>query len=256
VRIAALYDIHGNLPALEAVLEEVAAEEPDLVVVGGDVVPGPMPVEVLDRLEALPLPVRYIQGNGEQEVLSCLSGDPLGHLPEGVLPVVRWCAKQLGARDRDIEEWPETLSVEHGPAGSGVLFCHGTPRSATEIVTRATSDDRVAATLEGVRERLVMCGHTHMPFQRRVGSTLLVNAGSVGMPFGDPGAYWALLGERVELRRTGYDLAAAAERVRATAYPQAELFARSNVLEPPDAAGMVDALEAAARRAAFLIPPR
>jgi len=87
---------------------------------------------------------------------------------------------------------------------------------------------------------LVICGHTHMQFERTIGKVRVVNAGSVGMPFGEPGAYWLLLGPEVELRRTAYALARAASRIRATKYPQAEEFAARNVLEPPSEAQMLE----------------
>ena len=79
-----------------------------------------------------------------------------------------------------------------------------------------------------------------MQFDRMVGSVRVVNAGSVGMPFGDAGAYWLLLGPDLQLRRTAYDLSSAAERIRATSYPQAEEFAVRSVLQPPAEQEMLD----------------
>ena len=114
-----------------------------------------------------------------------------------------------------------------------VLFCHATPRSDTEIFTSLTPDDRLLPAFAGIDAALAVCGHTHMPFDRTVGGVRVVNAGSVGMPFGLPGADWLLLGPGVEPRHTDYDLEAAAARVRATAYPQAEEFAARSVLRPP-----------------------
>ena len=80
---------------------------------------------------------------------------------------------------------------------------------------------------------MVVCGHTHMQFDRMVGTTRVVNAGSVGMPFGEPGADWLLLGPDVQLRHTRYDFLRAAERIRRTAYPQADGFAARSILRPP-----------------------
>jgi diadenosine tetraphosphatase ApaH/serine/threonine PP2A family protein phosphatase len=114
-----------------------------------------------------------------------------------------------------------------------VLFCHATPRNDTEIFTRLTSDERLAPVFDGLDVPVVVCGHTHMQFDRTIGTIRVVNAGSVGMPFQEPGAYWLLLGPDVQLRRTSYDLANAAERIRQTTYPQAEDFAARNVLQPP-----------------------
>ena len=113
-----------------------------------------------------------------------------------------------------------------------VLFCHATPRSDSEIFTRATPEETLRPVLDGSGAALVVCGHTHMQFDRKVGATRVVNAGSVGMPFGEPGAFWLLLGPEVELRRTSYNLEAAAQLVRASSYPLAEEFAARDILSP------------------------
>jgi predicted phosphodiesterase len=122
-----------------------------------------------------------------------------------------------------------------------VLFCHSTPRSETEVFTRLTSEDRLLPIFEGLDARVVVCGHIHMQFDRMIGRTRVVNAGSVGMPFGEPGAYWLLLGPDVQLRHTFYDLAKAVERIRATSYPQAQDFAAHNVLQPPSEKEVLEA---------------
>ena len=114
-----------------------------------------------------------------------------------------------------------------------MLFCHATPRSDTEIFTRLTPEDRLLPVFEGLHVPVVVCGHTHMQFDRTIGRVRVVNAGSVGMPYGESGAYWLLLGPNVELRHTSYDLTKAAERIRDTNYPQAHDFAAHNVLQPP-----------------------
>jgi diadenosine tetraphosphatase ApaH/serine/threonine PP2A family protein phosphatase len=114
-----------------------------------------------------------------------------------------------------------------------VLFCHATPRSDTEVFTRLTPEDRLLLIFAGLNLPLVICGHTHMQFDRTIGRVRVVNAGSVGMPFGEPGAYWLLLGPNVELRHTPYDLTKAAARIRDTNYPQAQDFAEHNILHPP-----------------------
>jgi diadenosine tetraphosphatase ApaH/serine/threonine PP2A family protein phosphatase len=129
-----------------------------------------------------------------------------------------------------------------------VLFCHATPRNDTEIFTRSTGEDRLAPVFAGVDAAVVVCGHTHMQFDRAVGALRVVNAGSVGMPFAAPGAYWLLLGPEVELRHTPYDLEAAARRIRGTSYPQAEDFAARNVLRPPSADEMLERFSAAELR--------
>jgi putative phosphoesterase len=233
LRVAAIYDIHGNLPALEAVLEEVRAVGVDLIVVGGDVLPGPMPAETLDRLLNLEIPVQFIRGNGEAAVLAQLAGIESSTLPEQAREAIGWTAQQLSPeRRRVIASWPATSRLPVQGLGE-VLFCHATPRNDTEIFTRMTPEERLLPVFEGIDFPLVVCGHTHMQFDRSVGKIRVVNAGSVGMPFGVPGADWLLLGPDVQLQHTAFDLTRAADRIGATKYPQAEDFAARNVLQPP-----------------------
>jgi len=243
MRVAALYDIHANLPALEAVLSDVRRAAVDCVVVGGDVLPGPMPRETLRRLLALDLPVRFIHGNCELAVLAqaaaadadsaaywgTTSGAPL---PEPLRLGYRWTAQQLQPDELSaLASWPKTLQLVIDGLGQ-VLFCHATPRSETEIFTRLTPADRLAPLFDNLGASVIVCGHTHMQFDRMIGSTRVVNAGSVGEPFGPPGAFWAVLGPGVQLRQTSYDLAQAAAQIRATSYPQAHESADA-ILRPP-----------------------
>lgn len=239
MRVAAIYDIHGNLPALEAVLREIRQAGVDRIVVGGDVLPGPMPCETLACLLDLEIPVRFIQGNGDRAVLEQRRGlEPA--LPEQAREAVRWTAQQLDPeQERLLAGWPETLRVEIAGLGE-VLFCHATPRNDTEIFTRLTPEDRLLPVFAGLGVPLAVCGHTHMQFDRRIGRTRVVNAGSVGMPFGEPGADWLLLGPDVQLRHTAYDLAQAAGRIRGTGYPQAQDFAERYILQPPSESAMLD----------------
>ena len=191
MRVAALYDIHGNLPALDAVLPEVDA---DVILVGGDFVLGPWPAETYERLRSLEGDVRFIRGNADREVAEEKPGRAppelmefaRGRLPEEALSFLR--------------SLPLTETI------GGVLFCHATPRNDEEIFTRISPDERWAEALAGVTAEVVVCGHTHVQFDRRVGDVRLVNAGSIGMPYErEPGAYWALLdGTDVELQRTEY----------------------------------------------------
>jgi predicted phosphodiesterase len=243
MKIAVLYDIHGNLPALEAVLEEARRAGVDRLVVGGDVVPGPLPGGTLGRLLDLDLPVDFIHGNGELSTLAqmaALDGSPVTYwgtvsgrpLPEPDLRNIRWTAEQLKDEyEIVLAGWPKTLRLHLDDLGE-VLFCHSTPRSETEVFTRLTSEERLSPIFMGLGASLVVCGHTHMQFDRMVGKTRVVNAGSVGMPMGQPGACWLLLGPDVQLRRTGYDVAAAADLIRSTEYPQAREYAR-DLLHPP-----------------------
>ncbi len=239
MRVAAIYDIHGNLPALEAVLQEICRAEVDYIVVGGDVVPGPMPRETLARLLDLDIPVRFIQGNGERAVLAEMAGTETG-VPAQFREIIRWVAQQLQPEyEQLLAGWPETLSIEIEGLGE-VLFCHATPRNDTEIFTRLTPEERLLPVFEGLNVPVVICGHTHMQFDRTIGTIQVVNAGSVGTPFGEPGAYWLLLGPSVEFWHTLYDLTKAAERIRATNYPQAQEFAANDLLQPPSEAEVLE----------------
>jgi putative phosphoesterase len=233
MRVAAIYDIHANLPALEAVLQDIRQAEVDQVVVGGDVLPGPMPRETITCLLDLDIPVQFIQGNGDREVLACMKGTETGAVPEQFREIMRWNAEQLHPEDEQLlASWPKILRVQIPGLGE-VLFCHATPRSDTELFTRLTSEDRLLPVFAGLNVPVVVCGHTHMQFDRMIGRIRVVNAGSVGMPYGEPGAYWLFLGPNVQLRHTPNDLAQAAERIRDTKYPQAQDFAAHNVLQPP-----------------------
>ncbi|HET9983800.1 MAG TPA: metallophosphoesterase family protein [Longimicrobiales bacterium] len=248
MRIAAIYDIHGNLPALEAVLADIRNARVDVAVVGGDVVPGPMPRETLACLLGLDIPVQFIQGNGDRETVAWRAGTDSGAVPERFREVMRWVAAELDPEQVQLlASWPKTIRRAIPGLGE-VLFCHGTPRSDTEIFTRSTPEERLAPVFAGLDAAVVVCGHTHMPFDRTIGGVRVVNAGSVGMPFGAPGADWLLLGPDVQPRHTAYDLAAAAERIRATRYPQAREFADDNVLRPPSEREMLEAFSKAEPR--------
>ena len=241
MKVAAIYDIHGNLPALESVLHDLRAADVDQIVVGGDVVPGPMPRETLERLLSLDIPTQFILGNGEVAVLDQMAGREAAAMPEMYRPIIRWTARQLSPEHvRLLAEWPKTLRIEISGIG-GVLFCHATPRNENDLFTKLTPEERLLPTFDGLDASVVVCGHTHMQFDRMVGKTRVVNAGSVGMPFGEPGAYWLLLGPDVQLRHTLYDLTDAADRIRRTDYPTAQEFAERNVLRPPPEAEMLEA---------------
>jgi putative phosphoesterase len=241
MRIAAIYDIHGNLPALEAVLGDVRQANVDEIVVGGDVLPGPMPRQTLERLLDLEIPVQFIQGNGDRVVLGAMRGEEPTEVPERFRDGIRWNALQLtAAHGKVLASWPRTTRRKIDGLGD-VLFCHATPRNDIDVFTRLTPEDGVVQIFQDLDADLVVCGHTHMQFDRTIGELRVINAGSIGMPFGAPGAYWLLLGPTIQLRRTSFDLTKAAERIRATSYPNAEEFATRNVLRPPSEDEMLEA---------------
>jgi putative phosphoesterase len=219
VRVAALYDIHGNLPALEAVLADVDSAGVSDIVCGGDVVAGPLPSECLALLRDRR--ARFIKGNADRLVL-----DPSGDTDS-------FAHKRL--RPNELEEvgrWPANITVEIEQLGR-VLFCHATPRSDEEILSAGTPEDVAAEALAGVLADIVICGHTHQQYDRTVGGVRLVNAGSVGLPYeGHAGAYWALLGPDVELRRTDYDVVSAVDVLEVTGFPRLRQFMVPSLLEP------------------------
>jgi putative phosphoesterase len=232
MRIAALYDIHGNIHALDAVLAEVVDSGPDLIVVGGDVASGPFPRATIERLMDLPLPSRFVMGNADRELIEAFVGSDGD--PSALGSSTEWCARQLTEYEVEfIRKFERLVSVEVDGTRL-VTFCHGSPRSDEELITPVTPVERVAPMLLGVGSKIVVCGHTHMQFDRRIAGVRLVNAGSVGMPYARaPGAYWALVGQDVDLRHTMYDVDAAAAAIRACEWPEATEFANENVVRVP-----------------------
>jgi putative phosphoesterase len=214
MRVAALYDVHGNLPALEAVLADPRCTDADVIVCGGDLVVGPYPAECLDALEVRGERVRFITGNCDREAVETPPAGELG-------AAARWSNERLGAeRTARVGRWPLTVELELPETGR-VLFCHATPTSDLPILTRITPDEDVLGALGDVSADVVVCGHTHVQYDRRVGSTRLVNAGSVGMPYeGSGDARWALLADGdVELVTTAYDTEAALARLEQAGFP-------------------------------------
>jgi predicted phosphodiesterase len=215
VNVLALYDIHGNVEALEAVLADPRAARADAVLVGGDAVPGPFARETLDRLDGLDLPVHWIRGNGEREVAEAV-GAPEPPEADLAARTAALSAAELGdERARALAELPLTVELD------GVLYCHASPRRDDEMLTRLSTDERWAAALAGVAGGLVVGGHTHQQDDRAVGGVRFVNAGSVGLPYeGDGAARWLWVADgEPELRRTAYDAAAAGVRILAAGWP-------------------------------------
>lgn len=215
-RIAVLCDIHGNLPALEAVVPEL---DVDLVVLGGDIASGPFPLETLSLLRSLPVPVRYVRGNADRVL-------DLDGIPEPNRSARLWVAERLGEENlRFLAGLPTDLVID------SFHFCHGAPGSDTAPMTRFTSDDRLRSLLAGVEQEIVVCGHTHVQFDRVVDDVQVLNAGSVGAPYEvEPGAYWLELDPEPRFRCTQYDFEHAERKLRASGYPNldhvSEMFMR------------------------------
>jgi predicted phosphodiesterase len=223
-RVAVLSDVHGNAVALEAVLAELPAVSPDLVVFGGDLTWGPLPCETLALLGIVQAPTVFVRGNAERALLE---------------PAAEPTDREQWLRGHHSEEaiaflstFAERVSVSIDGLGP-VCFCHGSPRSDEELVTPETPDDRIRDLTAGISERVLVTAHVHVQFDRRVAGVRSVSAGSVGMPYEpEPGAYWAVLGPDVELRRTEYSLNQAAAHYRASGDPLAERMVEMLVRPP------------------------
>jgi predicted phosphodiesterase len=209
VNVLVLYDIHGNVDALEAVLADPRAAGADAVLVGGDAVPGPFCRATLARLEALSAPVHWVRGNGEREVAAAVGG-PEPAPEDWAARTAAITAAELGDEAAlPLGELPLTVELD------GVLYCHATPRRDDEMLTRISPPERWAEALAGVTAPLVVAGHTHQQDDRVVGDVRFINAGSVGLPYeGDGAARWLwVAGGEPELRQTAYDAARAGARM-------------------------------------------
>lgn len=228
MRVAALYDIHGMVVPLEAVLAELRGEEVDAVLIGGDAVSGPQPAETLELLRALDLPTHWIRGNGERALGPDASDALMG--AEGAGAALRFTESKLADDDRDrLSQLSQTLTLEVDGLGE-TLFCHASPRNDLDIVTPGTPDDRFRSLLRGVSQRVVVAGHTHMQLDRTVDGVRWINPGSIGMPYeGEVAAFWAILGPEVELRRTPFDTERSADSLLASGWPEAQPFVDENV---------------------------
>lgn len=209
-----LYDVHGNVEALDAVLADPRAADADVVVVGGDVVPGPFARAALARLEALSMPTRWLRGDGERAVAAAVgTTESAGDL--GALTAALTMAELGEGRARALGDLPLTIQLD------SVLFCHASPRRDDEMLTRLSPPGRWASALAGQTARLVVAGHTHQQDDRVVDGVRFVNAGSVGLPYeGDGAARWlSIVDGEPELRHTPYDAAGAGARMLAAGWP-------------------------------------
>jgi predicted phosphodiesterase len=221
-KVAVLSDVHGNAPALAAVLAELEREQPDLVVFGGDFSWGPLPEETFELVRGLD--ARFVRGNADRAVLENRAESERE----------RWMQTHHTREMRDrLAGFEDAVVLEVDGLGA-VRFCHGSPRSDEECVTRETPEARVREFSAGVGERVIVTAHVHMQFDRAVAGIRSVNAGSVGLPYEDRrGAFWALLGPGVELRHTTYDLDKTVKRYRASGLPGIEEIVELT-LQPPD----------------------
>lgn len=234
MRIAAIYDIHGNTSALEAVLDVVSTKKVDAIVVGGDVVAGPFPSETLNLLQKTNVPTHFILGNAESDVIRLILGQRAEGLSEKANEVADWVVNQLTSEQKDfILTWTNSVQLKLTTMCSA-YFCHGTPRSNAEIFTLITPEERMRKIFRDTGASVYVCGHTHMQFERTIDNIHIVNAGSVGMPFGGTGADWLLIDEnKFQFVHTEYNLPRAAERMGMSNYPDVKDFIQNNVINSP-----------------------
>ena len=226
MRVVALYDIHGMVEPLRAVLRELEDEHFDAIVIGGDAVSGPQPAETQALLRSIDTPLHWIRGNGERALGPDGADATMGEAEE----MLEFTASQLSEADRHtLATLRERVTLEVDGLGE-TLFCHASPRNDLDIVTPGTPDARFSLLLESVAERVVVAGHTHIQLDRRAGGVRWINPGSVGMPYeGEVAAFWALLGPDVELRRTPFDVERSIEALLASGWPGAQAFVDENL---------------------------
>ncbi len=245
--VAVLADIHGNLPALEAVLAEVEAAGVDRIVLNGDLADGPFPTETLDRLEAIGEKAIWLRGNGDRWLVEARAGR-FRHPDAGTDALIGWAASRLTPRHVDrLAALPLTCSIDvTGPGRVG--FCHATSRSDNEMVLVDSPVAHLRAAFAAIDGETLVIGHSHMPFDRLCDRRRVVNTGSVGMPYGHEGASWALIGPDIVLRRTSYDIDAACSRIAATGMPDVADFVRTYVRVTPSDEEALDSFRDIVRR--------
>jgi predicted phosphodiesterase len=244
VRVAALYDIHGMLEPLRAVLRDLEREQSDAIVIGGDAISGPQPAETYELLRSIGTPLHWIRGNGERALGPDGSDAVIGEAEEAL----RFTASHFSEGERlELSALPERVTLDVDGLGQ-TLFCHASPRNDLDIVTPGTPDERFPVLLEGVEQSAVVAGHTHMQLDRLVDGVRWINPGSVGMPYeGEVAAFWALLGPDVEMRRTPFDVQRSIEALRGSRWPDAQSFVDENLRVAVDREEVVALFEQIAR---------
>ncbi|MEE8523990.1 MAG: metallophosphoesterase family protein [Thermoanaerobaculia bacterium] len=207
IRLAILSDIHGNVPALDAVLDDIAAQHVDEVLVGGDLVGrGPQGSTVVKRIRRLGF--ESIGGNHEDYLLAFRRGE----IPADWRTTEEWAAARWMAAELDVEDAAYVEALPFSLARPGLRLVHGTPKSNRQGIGPWTEDAALRRQLGRVEESLLVCAHTHRPLIRELEDGMIVNVGSVGLPFNrDQRAQYAIFerggdGWGVEPRQVAYDL--------------------------------------------------
>lgn len=237
-RVAVLGDVHGNAVALAAVLAELRQEDVDLVVWTGDLSWGWEPTATLELVRSVEVPARYVRGNAERALVELRDGQA-----ESPTDRERWMLERHTDDDLAFAESFEPCQSVDIDALGPTRFCHGSPRSDEELLTAETPAARITEATSDIAERVLVTGHTHAQYDREIVGIRAVNPGSVGMPYeGGPGAYWAMLGPGVDLRRTEYDVGEAVSRLRASGFPDLERLVEI-LTQPPTPAEMIEHAE-------------
>lgn len=229
--VAAVYDIHANYTALKAVLEDIRKADVDHVLVGGDLAWGPEPRQVMDLLMQYKDQFIFVKGNADREVAD-RHGTEQG-LDDATAEINRWCADQLTNEQLSFLRGMASEKILDVSGLGEVLFVHCSPRSDEEAIRYNTAEEEIRPMLENVPQQTIVCGHTHIQFDRIVDGKRIVNAGSVGLQCRANGACWVLLGPGVELKITQYDVTAASENILNSNAPYKEDFAE-HYLNPPN----------------------
>lgn len=236
MRIAALYDIHANLPATEATLHACREAGASAIVIGGDIAAGPLPADTLDILMALGTWAIPIQGRFDRDLVAAYDLRMQGKKQEllAYSPLVQWASGRITGAHRDfLDKLPDHVVLSADELGD-ICFCHDVLAKGAAYVTSQTPEEELKELVSSLAQQIVVVGGAHVSFTRRVGDHTIVGPGSVGMPYEDePGAYWALIGPEVELRHTAYDLRHAASRIAHSGMPNAHQFADKYVLASP-----------------------
>ncbi|WP_434716446.1 metallophosphoesterase family protein [Lacticaseibacillus paracasei] len=227
MKIAALYDIHGNYPALKEVLKQVKKLSPDLVVLGGDLIAGPMPLETLSLLKRVSTTFKTvgIMGNNDQDIVDIYAKKRVG-LSRKATEQLTWIANQLSYKQVSfLRNLLPSISI------GNYFFCHAVKNDNTTVFSPRQNKAYIEALFKGVQESYIICGHTHIQFELSLPNKKIINAGSIGMPFSNQfGAQWLWLEDnRIEYKRTIFNQQVAIQLISQTEYPFKNEFIANNL---------------------------
>ena len=238
-RVALIADVHGNAPALTAVLDEARADGVDALVFLGCLTWGPEPTRVIELAQSTGRPTYFLRGNGERAVLELAAGTR-----DAASPTDSWMVNAHGpAGVQFLAALPTGLIGQVAGIGR-IRLCHGSPRSDIELLTPGTPPERIAAACADVTESTIAHGHTHLQYTRLAGQRRVIGVGSVGLPYGgdEPGARWTVVGPTIEPRRTAYDIDEAIAAADAVNYPGLERYT-GTLRQPPTLQMIIDDAE-------------